>query len=42
MFNNLDRALEPKGAGWSFLRFALIIAPAVIALVVLNIFFRLD
>lgn len=42
VFKILDRVLEAKGAGWSVLRFALIVAPAVIALVVLNMFFRLD
>jgi hypothetical protein len=42
MFNILDRVLEAKGAGWSFLRFALILTPAVIALIVLNTAFRLD
>lgn len=42
MFTIIDRVLEAKGAGWSVLRFALIRAPTVIALVVLNMFFRLD
>ena len=42
MFNIIDRVLEAKGAGWSFLRFTLIVAPAIIALVVLSMFFRLD
>jgi len=42
MFNIFDRVLEAKGTGWSVLRFAFILAPAVVALVVLNMFFRLD
>lgn len=42
MIKIFDHVLEAKGAGWSLLRFALIVAPAAIALVVLNVFFRLD
>jgi hypothetical protein len=42
MFNILDRVLEAKGAGWSILRFALILTPAIISLSILNVFFRLD
>jgi hypothetical protein len=42
MFSIIDRVLEAKGAGWSFLRFALILTPAVIALVVLSTAFRLE
>jgi hypothetical protein len=38
----LDRMLEAKGARWSLLRFALIVAPAAIGGFVLNVFFRLD
>jgi hypothetical protein len=42
MFAILDRILEAKGAGWSVLRFAMIAAPAIVVLIVLSNFFRLD
>lgn len=42
MFNIFHHLLEGKGAGWSILRYAIILALAVLALTVLNTFFRLD
>jgi hypothetical protein len=42
MFNIFDRVLEGKGVGWSSLRFALILAPAAILLIVLSKAFSLD
>jgi hypothetical protein len=42
MFKIFDRFLEAKGAGWVFLRFEIILMPAVIALLVLNTALRLD
>jgi hypothetical protein len=42
MSNIIDRILDSKGVGWSLLRFSLIVSPAIVALVILNMFFRLD
>ena len=41
MFNIFNRVLDRKGFGWTILRFALIIAPAAVALVVANTVFQL-
>ena len=42
MFRMFNILLEGKGVGWSVLRFALILGPAVLARIVLNTAFRLD
>lgn len=42
MFSIFERVLEAKGAGWSLLRYGLILGPAILALIVLNTAFRLD
>lgn len=42
MFRIFDPVLEGKGVGWMFLRFAVILAPAIFALIVLSTLFRLD
>lgn len=42
MLKILDSVLEAKGAGWSVLRFAMIAAPAIVVLIVLSNYFRLD
>ena len=41
MFSIFHHLLEGKGIGWSVLRYVLILAPAVLALIVLNAAFRL-
>lgn len=42
MLKMFDYLLEAKGFGWALVRFALLVAPAIIALVILSMFFRLD
>ena len=37
-----DLVLDGKSVGWMFLRFAMVVTPAVLAIILLSIFFRLD
>jgi len=42
MISIFNHVLEAKGVGWSVLRYALILAPAVVALIVLNTAFPIE